>query len=292
MWINREIAPFLRQECKVGEKISESQNKHLIEIFSGIKAFQGAEAKSPNQNSSQASDNQAPCDKISHFQSPLAALIDKKHILAQQYLCIDSELLAHIPLCSHPNPKQILLFDTLNLQIANECLKHSVSIDCVQERASLEVLSEVFPQFAKVMNNKQFALYAQAMDLEIKKYDVIIADSRLNKHQIDGLSRMLSNEGILILQAPQPFLDIDGFKNALNDCSAFFSIIMPFMPHMSVFNDKSYIFASKRYHPTADMILQKIDLLPDLCYYNAKMHEAAFALPNCIFNQIADIARF
>ena len=277
MWISREITPFLRHECEVGEKILERQTKHLIEIFNAAESSSSPAASS--------------CKDTPNTPSKVA-LIDKKHILAQNYLCADSELLAHIPLCSHPSPAQVLLFDTLNLHIAHECLKHGVSVDCVQERASLEALSEAYPRFSEVMEDRRFALYAQAMDLEIKKYDVIIADTHLNKHQIDGLSRMLSNEGILIIRAPQPFLDIEGVKGALSDCAAFFSIIMPFTPHMSAFSDTSYIFAPKRYHPTADMILQKIDLLPNLCYYNAKMHEAAFALPNCVFEHIKDIARF
>lgn len=262
MWITRGLTPNFRQEYIVDTKILDARSTHIIEIF-----------------------------KSADFEE--VAMIDEQHLLLKKYIFIESELLAHIPLCSIPCPKNVLLFNSFNLEIAYECFKHNVSVDCVQgDKKSLDSLMSFLPHFQEVIHHKDFSLVSQAMELDIKKYDVIIADSLLNKHQLDGLSRMLTNEGVLITRAPHPLLEEEAFIQKLSEYTSFFHIIMPFSPHLSILSDKSYIFASKHFHPCADMLLQKIDLLPHLEYYNAKIHESAFVLPNFLFKKIQDIAKF
>ena len=103
---------------------------------------------------------------------------------------------------------------------------------------------------------------------------------------------MLTPQGILIIRNHHPILMGESFVEKISDCADFFSIVMPFSPHLSILSDKSYIFASKAFHPLADMLLQKIDLLPQLQYYNAHIHENAFTLPNFLFEKIQHIAKF
>lgn len=262
MWITRELTSNFRQEYIVDTKILDACSTHTIEIFKSV-----------------------------DFEE--VAMIDKKHLLLKKYIFIESELLAHIPLCSIPAPKNVLLFNSFNIEIAYECFKHNVKVDCVQaDKKSLDSLVSFLPHFQQTITHNDFALFAQAMDLDIKKYDVIIADSLLDKHQIDGLSRMLTSEGILIVRSHHPLLEEEAFMQKIREYAPFFKIIMPFFPYLSILGDKSYIFASKHFHPCADMLLQKIDLLPHLHYYNAKIHENAFTLPNFIFEKIQDIAKF
>lgn len=262
MWITRQLTPNFRQEYTIDTKILDSRSKHIIEIFKSL-----------------------DFDEV--------AMIDQTHLLLKKYLFIESELLAHLPLCVLPNTEHILLFNSFNLEIAYECLKHNVSVDCVQgDRKSLDSLMSFLPHYHQVINNSHFALFEQIMDLDIKKYDLIIADSLLSKHQIDGLSRMLTPQGILIIRNHHPILMGESFVETISDCADFFSIVMPFSPHLSILSDKSYIFASKVFHPLADMLLQKIDLLPQLQYYNAHIHENAFTLPNFLFEKIQHIAKF
>lgn len=262
MWITRTLTPSFRQEYTVEHKILDSRSEHNLEIF-----------------------------KSREFNE--VAVLDESEVFIQKYLFMESELLAHIPLCCIPNPSHVLLFDSFNLEIAHECLKHNIMLDCVQsDRKTLDSLMSFLPHFHEVNTHKNFSYYAQVMDLEIKKYQVAIADSILNKHQIDGLSRMLDKDGILIIKNFHPLFEKERFLEQLKNCSEFFSIVMPLFFHLNILNDKSYIFASKRFHPCADMLLQKIDLLPSLRFYNAKVHESVFTLPNFLFESLKDIARF
>lgn len=262
MWITRQLTPNFRQEYTIDTKILDARSTHSIEIF-----------------------------KSTDFEQ--IAMIDQTHLMLGKYLFIESELIAHLPLCVLPQADNVLLFDSFNLEIAYECLKHNVKVDCVQgDKKTLDSLMSFLSHFHKVLQHKDFSLFTQVIDLDIKKYDVIIADSVLNKHQIDGLARMLTNTGILIMRNHHPLLEEESFMQKLSDCAEFFHIVMPFFPSLSILGDKSYIFASKKPHPKADMLLQKIDLLPSLQYYNAHIHESVFALPHFLFSKIQSIARF
>lgn len=262
MWITRQLTANFRQEYTIQTKILDSRSQHTLEIF-----------------------------KSDDFGE--VAMIDEKHLLLKKYIFIESEVLAHIPLCSVPQPKNVLLFDSFNLQIAFECFKHNIRVDCMQnDRKTLDSLMSFLPDFHNVLNHDGFRLFSQALDLDIKNYDVIITDSIINKMQIDGLSRMLSEDGILIMRNHHPLLEEGQFIQSIQDCASFFKITLPFFLNLSILSDKSYIFASKRFHPTADMLLQKIDLLPYLEYYNAKIHEGAFVLPSFLARKLQNVAKF
>lgn len=262
MWITRQLTANFRQEYTIQNKILDSRGQHTLEIFKS--------------------------DDFSEV-----AMIDERHLLLKKYIFIESEVLAHIPLCSIPQPKKTLLFDSFNLQIAFECFKHNIKVDCVQnDRKTLDSLMSFLPDFHNVLNHDDFRLFSQTLDLDTKNYDVIITDSIINKMQIDGLSRMLSEDGILIMRNHHPLLEEVQFIQSIQDCTSFFKITLPFFLNLSILSDKSYIFASKRFHPTADMLLQKIDLLPYLEYYNAKIHEGAFVLPSFLARKLQNIAKF
>lgn len=262
MWITRQLTPNFRQEYTIDHKILDSRSLHILEIF-----------------------------KSNDFDE--VAMFDEKHLMLKKYLFMEAELLAHIPLNTIPNPKNILLFDSFNLEIAYECIKHQVAIDCVQnDRKTLDSLMSFLPHFQEVLAHENFSLYTQIIDLDIKKYDVILTDSLLPLHQIDALSRMLSDEGILIIRNHHPLLEEEAFIECIGECASFFKIVMPFFLNLSILSDKSYLFASKRFHPCADMILQKVDLLSDVNYYNAKIHESAFVLPTFLAQKLKNIAKF
>lgn len=262
MWITRQLTPNFRQEYTIQTKILDSRSQHTLEIF-----------------------------KSDDFGE--VAMIDEKHLLLKKYIFIESEVLAHIPLCSIPEARNVLLFDTFNIQIAFECFKHNVKVDCVQsDRKTLDSMMSFLPDFHNVSQHSDFRLFDQALDLDCRTYDLIITDSVINHLQIDGLSRMLSDDGILIMRNHHPLLEEEQFIQSIQDCASFFKITLPFFLNLSILSDKSYIFASKRFHPTADMLLQKIDLLPHLEYYNAKIHEGAFVLPSFLARKLRNVARF
>ncbi|MGI0407305.1 spermidine synthase [Helicobacter himalayensis] len=276
MWILREPSPNFRQEYVIDEQILTCVSTHSLEIF-----------------------------KSNDFEQ--VALIDKKDLLLKKYLFVHSELLGHIGICTLPldshlgleNPNatkslRVLVYDSFNIEIAFEALKHSdVCVDFVQEDTKcLDSLIDFFEHFSLTRQNPCFRLFENIIDLDITKYDVIISDSKLSAHKIDGLSRMLSERGILLYANKHPMLDMEGFKEGIAQARDFFEVILPFFPSVSILNDKSYVFASRKYHPTSDMVLAKIDFIDALKYYNANVHKQVFALPNFIDSALKNVAKF
>ncbi|PAF54100.1 spermidine synthase [Helicobacter sp. 13S00482-2] len=254
MWITRQISPNFRQEYTIETKILDARNKeHILEIF-----------------------------KSDDFEQ--IAMIDEKYIMLKKYLYIESELNAHIGMCSHPDVKNVLILGGFNIEIAHEVLRHDgVRVDFVQSDEKIfDSFISFLPNFSPLMQDARFKKYIRAIDLPVKKYDLIICLNQPNKHEIDGISRMLSKEGILIFSTKHPLLEFDSFKDSITTSGEFFNIVMPFFAPLSILADKGFIFASKRYHPLADMLLQKIDMLDGLKYYNSDIHQASFALPNIL----------
>lgn len=254
MWITRQISPNFRQEYTIDTKILDARStEHILEIF-----------------------------KSDDFEQ--IAMIDEKYIMLKKYLYIESELNAHIGMCSHPNVKNVLILGGFNLEVAYEILKHDdVAVDFVQNDDKVfDSLISFLPNFASVTSNPRFKRYLKAIDLPVKKYDFIVCLNQPNKHELDGISRMLSKEGILIFSTKHPLLEFDSFKDSILSSGEFFGIVMPFFAPLSILTDKGFVFASKRYHPIADMLLQKIDMLEEVKYYNADIHEASFAMPNLL----------
>jgi spermidine synthase len=56
-------------------------------------------------------------------------------------------------------------------------------------------------------------------------------------------------------------------------------------------NCSTALLASKEYHPTADIILQRADMLDSLDYYNCDVHVGSFAMGNYIRKEYLGIIK-
>jgi spermidine synthase len=81
--------------------------------------------------------------------------------------------------------------------------------------------------------------------------------------------------------------DTGSNKVLMQAMANYFKIIMPY----KLGNDQSAILASKEYHPTADIILQRADMLDNLNYYNCDIHIASFVMPNYIRKEYLGIIK-
>jgi spermidine synthase len=70
--------------------------------------------------------------------------------------------------------------------------------------------------------------------------------------------------------------DVAANKSMMQILGKYAKIIMPF----NLGNGETALLASKAYHPTADIILHRADMLDGLQYYNCDVHPAAFAMGN------------
>ena len=175
------------------------------------------------------------------------------------------EMMVHIPLCTHKEPKNVLIVSDNAAQLHEEVARHD------------GIASTVV-----AANNALNAL----RDAEEKSAEVILLEGSTDAALLAHCNRVLSDDGLMVLQHPS--LDDTTANTALMEVLGnYFKIIMPY----NIGNGETLLLASKEYHPTADVILHRTDLLEGQQYYNCDIHPAAFAMPNYIRKAYLGIIR-
>ncbi|MGP1449577.1 MAG: spermidine synthase [Wolinella sp.] len=256
MWITRQDGTNFQEEFAISHKLIDARSsENVLEIFKSH-AF----------------------DEI--------ALINQKQLFLKQHLHQTSELLAHIPLCVHENTNHLLLADEFNLEVAHEALKHEqIYVDFLQnDEKILRSFISFFPHFQSVINHARFSLLSEESSL--KTYEIIITNAK----NATRFLPFLSSDGIMILGVENPLLHEESLRQTMQNLANNFSILMPFHAPFS-FPIQHYLFASRRFHPTADLILQRADMLDGLRYYHSRIHKSAFILPRFLEESIRGIAK-
>ncbi|MDQ7042323.1 MAG: spermidine synthase [Sulfurimonas sp.] len=167
---------------------------------------------------------------------------------------IYNEMMVHVAVCSNKTPENVLIISDNADGFVAEMEKH--------DGISYEVI----------------AANANALrDAADAKYDVVISELDSDAAVLAHFNRVLKEDGLLVTKHPS--LDnVDDNKVMMQILGKYTKIIMPF----NLGNGETALLASKEYHPTADIILHRTDMLDGLEYYNCDVHPAAFAMGNNI----------
>lgn len=177
---------------------------------------------------------------------------------------IQAEILSCIGLCVNDfnyDKKEVLITNTSNLKLLNFLSKLNTNIHYIGQNPNLEL--------------ENLKTYNLAIELKINQFDLIID---LDNKATTAYNQLLKPSGILLINLAT--LDLEVIKKAD------FNIKMPFKCE-----GEQYLFLSNHFHPLADICVQKIDMINELEYYNLKIHEAMFALPNYQKKALKGIAR-
>jgi spermidine synthase len=167
---------------------------------------------------------------------------------------IYAEMMVHIPVCTSKEAKNILIISDKPEKLALESSRHSDSevtiISCnLNEVSSLPDVT----------------------------YDVVISEMASDRVFFAQINRILKNDGQFVTTHPV-LDDIEANKILMMMLASYFKIIMPY----NIGDGTTALFCSKEYHPTADINLQRSDMIDGLSYYNCDIHPAAFAMGNYI----------
>ncbi|DAB33309.1 MAG TPA: spermidine synthase [Sulfurospirillum sp. UBA12182] len=173
---------------------------------------------------------------------------------------ITAQMLLHVPLCSHKEPKNVL-----------------VLTDNRAFQAEFDRYEEI--EFFVVEKDYQKIIEG----IREKEYDVVILDAKekFNPLLVAQINRVLKEDGLAVAL-------VKDVKSATADFGALFDIVMPYR-FITLDGFGEAVFASKKFHPTADLILQRSDLLEGVEYYNTEIHLASFALPNFMRKELQGI---
>jgi spermidine synthase len=151
---------------------------------------------------------------------------------------------------------------------------------CVQEFGDNFLVPEFLNQEFEKILTKKFNIYNED---KLEKYDLIIEEKPSDVLKIFD---KLTEKGIYIT-TPNSFEDRDLFANL----SKLYWIVMPYFYLDENLNAKPLVFASKKPHPTADIIRHRSDFVENTTYYTTDIHIASFTLPKFMFEKIKDVIK-
>lgn len=232
-------------------------------------------------------------------------LIDGFYMVTERDNFIYHEMMAHLPLFTHPNPKNVVIIGGGDCGTLREVLKHSVvenawQID-IDERVT-RVAEQYFPELCEANDDPRAHISFEdgvtwMANVEAASIDVIIVDSTDPVGPGEGLFRQpfyqncyhaLAPHGIVVQQSESPLLHMDLLKTMIG-----------YMHHAGFSNQATGQFPLPSYPSgwwTATMASKGGDLhhlrLNDdrpaftTHYYNRGIHLGALAMPEFFLQQL------
>jgi len=228
-------------------------------------------------------------------------------MLSEKDEFIYHEMLAHVPLFTHPDPKTILIIGGGDGGVAREVFRHSSITQCVLveiDNMVVEVAKKYFPNIAQSFSHPKLKLHIQDGVKFVKstdqKFDIVLIDSTdplgvakplFSKEFYQDVYNILSEDGLMVAQAESPFFEISTQKFILQSLKPVFPIVSLYNYSNTVYPGGlwSFAFASKKYHPIKDVQIKKIkEVKWNLSYYNKDIHKAAFSQPEFVKKELKE----
>ncbi len=205
------------------------------------------------------------------------------------------EMITHIPLFSHPNPKRVAVIGGGDGGTIREILKHKsverATLVEIDERV-VEVARKYLPEISTALDDDRTEVRIEDGIGFVKnhrgKFDVIIVDSTdpvgpavglFTKEFYKSIHGALKDDGIFVAQTESPFYNGELIASIYKDVKSVFGITKLFLCNVPTYPGGLWCFTlgSKIYDPEK---IGAIDTKGFNCkYYNKTMHRAAFALP-------------
>jgi spermidine synthase len=216
-----------------------------------------------------------------------------------------SEMLAHTALCSHPKATRVLLVGA-NFRVIKEILKHKCveTIDVVEsDEVVIEALKAYNDSVDVVENSKVNLIIKDGIeyirDKEDDSYDIILINAEVENSEISKdvffahTKRVLDAKGLISVVCDSYMFSVDTLIDTMQNMGKYYKIVMPqrYEMYTTVGVVANIVVATNKYHPTADMILNKSDLLDDLEYYHSDLHKSSFVLPTYLLKALKEVAK-
>ena len=223
---------------------------------------------------------------------------------------IYDEMLSHVPMAVHPNPKSVLIFGSGDGGVVEELLKYKSleRIDLVEVNDGVvEACRKFFPETASSLDDERVTVYTENALRFIRhienEYDVIIVDSAgsygpgeslLTREFYGGCYKALKDDGIMVNQHQSPFYEEDRIETqkAHKRIVDSFPISRVYQAHIPSYPSGYWLFgfASKKYRPVLDLnadAWNKLGIKTD--YYTTNLHKGCFALPAYVERMLEDV---
>ena len=236
-------------------------------------------------------------------------VLDGYVMLTEKDEFIYHEMIVHVPMAVHPNPKRVLIIGGGDGGTARELLRYKnvESVDLVEiDERVVDISRKYLPQTACSFDDERLHCYFEDGLKFIRhcnnEYDLIIVDSTdpfgpgeglFTKEFYGNCYKALKEDGIMVNQHESPFYDEDAFAmQRAHQRIVSFPISRVYQAHIPTYPSGHWLFgfASKKYHPVLDFDAKRWNALGlKTRYYNANLHNASFALPNYVEELMEDV---
>ncbi|SDZ44613.1 spermidine synthase [Evansella caseinilytica] len=208
------------------------------------------------------------------------------------------EMVAHVPLFTHPNPQRVLVVGGGDGGVIREILKHPevekatlVDID----GKVIEYSKQYLPTIAGKLDDPRVEVKVDDGFMHIaqsdNEYDVILVDSTepvgpavnlFTKGFYEGIAKALKEDGLFVAQTDNPWFSQELIRTVFQDVKETFSITRLYTANIPTYPSGLWTFTmgSKKYDPleTAEERFHEIDTK----YYTPEIHRGAFLLPKFV----------
>lgn len=225
-------------------------------------------------------------------------ILDGMVMTTQKDEFVYHEMVAHVPLFTHPNPKNVLVVGGGDGGVIREVLKHpSVEKATLVEIDGkvIEYSKQYLPEIAGKLDDPRVDVKVDDGFMHIAKseaiYDVIMVDSTepvgpavnlFTKGFYEGIAKALKEDGLFVAQTDNPWFHSHLITNVFNDVKEVFPITRLYTANIPTYPSGLWTFTigSKKYDPL-EVEAERFHEI-ETKYYTKELHKAAFALPKFV----------
>ncbi|AVQ38995.1 spermidine synthase [Clostridium botulinum] len=208
------------------------------------------------------------------------------------------EMITHIPLFTHPNPKKVLVVGGGDGGTIREVLKHpsvEKAVLCEIDEEVIKASKEFLPTISCALDNPKCEIFIgdgiKYVHEHKNEFDIIIVDSTDPFGAAEGLFggsfykeiyQALTDKGIFVAQTETPFYLPEVVKKVYDDARIIFPITKLFMAAIPTYPSGywSFTIGSKKLDPATADLSNTIDI--ETKYYTKALHKASFVLPKFV----------
>lgn len=215
------------------------------------------------------------------------------------------EMIAHVPLNSHPSPKKVLIIGGGDGGTMREVTKHPSVEKCIQVEIDAKVVEaskRFLPEIACGYDSPKGELVIgdgiKYVAEHQGEFDVIIVDSTdpigpavglFSREFYTSVHRALKDDGLFVCQSESPNWELDLIARISRDLRDVFGITRTYLAHIQTYPGTmwSFTIGSKKYDPKKVDPAQ-IREIEGLRYYTPELHTACFALPRFVLDRLKE----
>lgn len=236
--------------------------------------------------------------------------LDGYMMLTEKDEFIYHEMITHVPMAVHPDPRRALVIGAGDGGVVRELCRYPEleHIDLVEiDPLVVEVCRKYLPKTACKLDDPRVHIhYADGLKF-IRAcedaYDLIIVDSTdpfgpgeglFTKEFYGNCYKALHADGIMVNQHESPFYEQDALamQRAHKRITQSFPLARVYQAHIPTYPSGHWLFgfASKKYHPVKNLDAARWNARNLATqYYTANLHRGAFALPAYVEHLLEDM---